>query len=224
MNKKYSKAQDEDDEEGILLNHSVLGYRVKSVALHDFSFHVNNDIRGPEYYTKIFDLLVESGEHDTITMFIGSYGGRLDGLNILLEGIRMTDAHVRAVILSDCHSAASILALSAHEVIVCDAAEMLVHQCRFGIAPTKVIDVVAQAAHTQKTTEKLTRSVYEGFLTSDEIEEVLKGRELWLDADQIRERLERKSEYLEAKFQAEQALESPPEPKPARKRKTPVEA
>ena len=47
-------------------------------------------------------------------------------------------------------------------------------------------------------------SKYSEFLTDDEITKVLGGFEMWLDCDEIRERLAQRDDYLEAKFLAEQ--------------------
>lgn len=221
MNKKMlGRTQNEDEDEmyfGPIKG--PLGFTVKKRQMHNFSVHINEEIKSPDHYSKIFDLLLEAGEDDMITFFISSPGGRVDGLNVLLEGIRFTDAHTVAVLLGECHSAASILALNCNEIVVTDSAESLVHSCRFG-SSGKAADIAAHTAHTLKTTEKLARQTYgQGFLTETEMNQMLDGKEFYFDADQLRERLERRSAFIEAEFQAKQ---NPPEStKPSRKKKAP---
>ena len=70
-------------------------------------------------------------ENDQINLFIASNGGDLDGLNVLW-GIRMTDAHVCAILIGPAHSAASILALNCHDIVVTNSASMLTHNIRTG--------------------------------------------------------------------------------------------
>lgn len=222
MNKKFTR-NDEDDEMFFSPMKGPLGFTINTRQMHNFSVHINEEIKSPDYYSKIFDMLIDAGEADMVTFFIASPGGRVDGLNVLLEGIRMTEAHTVAVLIGECHSAASILALNCNEIIVSDSAESLVHSCRFG-SSGKAADIAAHTAHTLKTTEKLARETYgNGFLTEVELNQMLDGKEFYFDADQLRERLIRRQEYLEAEFEAKQNLETQPK-KPTRRKKEPSQA
>lgn len=216
MNKKQRTRSDEDDELFFGTSKGPLGFSVKIKQMHNFLVHINEEIKSPDYYSKVFDLLLEANEEDCVSFFIASPGGRVDGLNVLLEGLRMTEAYTVAILIGEAHSAASILALNCDEVIPTQSAEMLVHSCRFGTSG-KAADIAAQTAHTLKTTEKLARQTYgQGFLTEDELSQMLDGKEFYFDSEQIQERLQRRVEFLEGPKE--------PEPKPARKRKSPVEA
>ena len=222
MNKKFTR-NDDDDEMFFSPMKGPLGFTVNTRQMHNFSVHINEEIKSPDYYSKIFDMLIDAGEADIVTFFICSPGGRVDGLNVLLEGIRMTEAHTVAVLLGECHSAASILALNCNEIIVTDSAESLVHSCRFG-SSGKAADIAAHTAHTLKTTEKLARETYgNGFLTEIELSQMLEGKEFYFDADQLRERLNRRMEVMEAEFNALQNPEPQPK-KPSRKKKEPSQA
>jgi ATP-dependent protease ClpP protease subunit len=140
MNNKTLGRNDSDDDFTMSMRSEPLGYTVKSQQLNNFSVHITGDIRDAEYYTKIFELCLDAGENDIINFFIASNGGDLDGLNVLLEGIRITDAHVRAILVGACHSAASILAMNVHDVIVTDSCTMLVHGVRTGFGG-KMVDL-----------------------------------------------------------------------------------
>lgn len=118
-----------------------------------------------------------------------------------------TEAVKVAHINSDCHSAASMLALSCDQIFVSPYASMLVHHLSYGSAG-KAADVRAYVNHIHGTGEKLFRETYELFLTEDEIEKVLAGFELWLDADDIVRRLTLKYEALEKMEEDLQQLES----------------
>lgn len=216
MNKKFTR-NDDDDEMFFSPMKGPLGFTVNTRQMHNFSVHINEEIKSPDYYSKIFDMLIDAGEADMVTFFICSPGGRVDGLNVLLEGIRMTEAFTVAILIGEAHSAASILALNCDEVVATESSEMLVHSCRFGTSG-KAADIAAQTAHTLKTTEKLARQTYEGFLTEDELSQMLAGKEYYFDSEQIVERLQKRVEFLT------KAIEPKTEPqpkKPSRKRKEP---
>lgn len=185
----------EDDLEFDFPPTGKLRFSVKSRQSHNFIVHINEEIKAPAYYSDVFDMLLDAGEGDMVTFFIASPGGRLDGLTVLLEGIRMTEAHTVAVIVGSCDSAASILALNCEEIIVTDSAEALIHSCRFGFSG-KAADIAAHTAHNIKITEKLARQTYEGFLNEEEMKQMLDGKEFYFDSEEIIERLERRAEYF----------------------------
>lgn len=223
MNKKYLKADNDDEDNSVFDSPSKrkLNFSVKSNSFHNFTVHLSETVYDADYYTQIFDLMLEAGENDIIDIMIASPGGNLAGLTTLIEGIRLTDAHVRAVLIGECFSCASILALHAHEVVVTDSCQMLVHCVRTGFGG-KIVDMEAFTNHTKKVTDRLFHETYYGFLDSSEIDAVLRGHELWLDADQVRERLERRQFLLEAEHSEIKPAE--PEPtKPSRKKKAPTQ-
>ena len=216
MNKKTLGRNDSDDDFTMSMRSEPLGYTVKSQQLNNFSVHITGDIRDAEYYTKIFELCLDAGENDIINFFIASNGGDLDGLNVLLEGIRLTDAHVCAILIGPAHSAASILALNCHDIVVTNSATMLTHNIRTGFGG-KIADLEAFTNFSRKISNKLIKDTYEAFLNPTELQEVLHGKELWLDSEQIKERLQARMEFLMG--------EKEPQPKkPSRKKKEPAQA
>ena len=217
-NKRIRDDEDMDDDE--YLAGTTLGYSVKSLQINNFRVQLNKGIMDASYYSRIFEMMLDAGENDQITFFISSGGGRVDGLNVLLEGTRLTDAYTTAVLVGSAHSAASIFALNCDEVIVTDSADMLCHEVTYGTGG-KGSDVYSHVLHTKRTSDKLLTETYSGFLDDKQLAALFAGTQIYLTAEEIRECLARKSAYMEAKFQAEQqALEAPPEPKPARKRKS----
>lgn len=200
MQNKTSKFQ--DDEVGSFPKERPLGFKVRTNPSFVFSVHVNEEIKDASYYSEVFDMMLEAGEDDSINFFISSPGGDINGLNILLEGIRLTEAHVTAIIVGEAHSAASILALNCHEVVVTDSATMLVHNLRTGYAG-KIADLEAYTVFTRKTSSKLIDETYKGFLSDEDLQLVLHGKELWLESAEIQERLNNRLEYLVEKMEGE---------------------
>lgn len=214
MSRQYRKASEED--EFFLREEEPLGFTVRTKQSNLFTVHINKEIKEPSYYSRIFDLMLEAGEEDVIQLLIASPGGRLDGLNILLEGIRTTSAHVIGIILGEAHSAAAILALNCHEVATTASGEMLIHCVRYGTFG-KASDISAHVIHTNKIAEKLFRDTFEGYLSEQEIVQVLDGREMFLDSEQIMERLEMQENYFcekQQELEAELEEEEIPVEKP----------
>lgn len=212
MNKRIIIKADDDDEDFPSESDSLLGFSVKTRTACNFIVHIDRGFKDASYYSKVFDMMLSASELDTVDFFISSPGGDLQGLNVLMEGIKLTDANVRAVIVGECHSAASIFAMHCHDVIVCDSASMLVHNIRTGFGG-KMADLAAYTAFSEKISKKLINDAYKHFLSAAEIQEVLNGRELWLDADQIRERFTSRDMILQAEADAKEKPEAKVKPK-----------
>lgn len=171
---------------------------VQRTASHHDVF-LDSDITEPSNYRELLALLFNSGEEDTITLFINSNGGHLDTAMAVVEGLKATQAHVTAVIIGACHSAASIISMYCHEVAVLDSAYSMVHTASFG-AHGSTGNVKAHTEFTVKQVERLLNETYEGFLSKEELAKVKSGVELWFDADEIRKRMESRVKFLTSKM------------------------
>ena len=203
INKNPRNSHDYDDEdEG--MSQVQLGYFVNSKTFHQYTVPLDEDIIQPSYYRAVVQALEDADEGDSFIFKISSRGGALTGLQVLLEGIKNTQAHTIAMLVGQCASAASIFTLHCDTVIVTDSADMLAHYVSFATGG-KGADIVSHVAHVSKTSEKLIRSTYEHFLSESEINAIIDGKEMYLDADEIRERLSKREDIREAEFLAEQA-------------------
>jgi ATP-dependent protease ClpP protease subunit len=212
MNTKY-KASDSEDSE--MQAEYLLGYK-RSLSINNLSVSIDEPIREPKYYRAIAEEITNLGQHDTVQFRVNSPGGRLDGLVVLLNAIENTEADVVCFIEGECHSAASILALHCPNVIISPYASMMVHHVSYGTAG-KDSDVVSMVMHNTAYCKELFMDTYQYFLSEQEIQDVLNGKEIWLRANDIKERLERRAEALNK----EENLELPvPEVKPKRSKKT----
>lgn len=164
-----------------------------------FDVFLDTDIDEPSEYRELLSILFGGTEDDTVTIFINSNGGHLDTALAIVEGLKSTSAHVTAVIIGACHSAASIISQYCHEVAVLDSAYMMVHTASYGTAGNTG-NVKAHTEFTTRQVEKLLNETYEGFLTKEELTKVKQGVELWFDADEIRERMTKRVAFLSQKI------------------------
>lgn len=178
---------------------------------------LDTDISEPPNYRDLISLLFNADENDSINIFINSQGGQLNSALAIIEGIKHSNANVTGIIMGECYSAASIIALNCHNVVVLDSANMMIHTASFGTAGNTG-NVKAYTDFTVKEIEKLLVSTYEHFLTKDEIDKIKTGVEIWLSSDDIKKRLETRTKYVEsiaAKVVAD--TEKPAKPKKPRR-------
>ncbi len=186
----------EDDSEEAPRN-QYLGYFVRGMTLNEYTIHINEPIQMPEYYTNTVNVLAGCSKHDTVKFYINSPGGLLVGLVSLLDAIAKTEATTIAVLTGECHSAASILALHCDYIEVGPYATSLCHNVRYG-SSGKSSDIVDHVMHMSSVSEKLVRETYSGYLTEQEILDLLKGKEFYMESEEIVTRLQKREEYLAA--------------------------
>ena len=156
---------------------------------------IDTRIREASYYRHVAQRITNTSENDLIKFEIHSPGGAYNGLTALLSAVLRTEATTVAYMNGECHSAASMLALSCDEVQVSPFASMLCHFVRYGTAG-KSSDIKAFVDHTHDTGAEVFRGIYWGFLTEDEVGACIEGKELWLNAVEIQSRLLKREELL----------------------------
>lgn len=159
-------------------------------------FFFDEEIGEPKRYRDLINLLYTSSEDTEFNFMFNSPGGYLSSAMAIIEAIKNTDATVRAIIIGECHSAASLLALSCHEIMVTESGHCMIHTAQFGTGGT-TSNVQKHADFSSKYINNILDSIYVGFLTSSELEDVKKGLEFWFDAKEIGSRLQNKQKYRE---------------------------
>ena len=113
----------------------------------------------------------------------------LDSAISIIEALKNTRAQTLACLVGSCYSAATLLALSCDNIDVGEFATLMCHNSSYGLGGYTT-DIKDRANFEHKMIAKIYRSVYKNFLTDAEIESVLDNKTVWLDADDIVERLE----------------------------------
>ncbi len=195
---------DDDDEEGEvnIRNSQYLPYFESTRVNRCIKVHLDENIKEPKYYRTVLQGIDSLGEGDVVLLSINSYGGQLDGAIAIINAIQNTDAEVHASIEGVAASAASLIALASPSISVSPYATMMVHSATFG-AFGKQSDVISHASFVDKQVRGLMNSVYKDFLTDKELEEVIMGKELWFDAEEIVRRLELRAELQEKRHKAD---------------------
>lgn len=207
--------RNEEQEEEVNNSDKHLGYFTRFKQNVCLTVPIDEGFQEAKYYRAVAKAIADTSEGDQIEFEISSPGGLLNGLLALLTSMAKTDATTVAHINGECHSAASMLALNCDAIYVSPYATMLVHFLQFGAAG-KATDVRSQVEHIYETSQKLFRETYEHFLTSDEIQKCIDGLELWLSAEDINKRLERKFNIMQ-KLQEEEQSQVQSKPRKSKK-------
>ena len=154
-----------------------------------YEYYLTGVIGAAEDYLDLCNILRSATQQDEVVIRINSGGGSVHTGNMIINAINESEANVIGFIESDCGSMATFIFLACHTWGVSDAAEFFIHTCSYGNWG-KESEVFSQAVFMRKQVDKMVRTRYKAFLSEEEISAVVKGEDLFFDADEIMERLE----------------------------------
>ena len=168
-----------------------------------YSVNVSQVFGSPFNFDEVIHLLTVATPEDVIHFNINSNGGDFYSLVALRNAIRQTEAQVYMNLLGMAASAGSALFLeSADGYTIHEDSCMMIHSMQCGTGYTDANTIATRAEHNKKINERFVRNTYKDFLTGDEIESVLDGKEIYLEDYEIRERLQQREE-IKARQQAQ---------------------
>ena len=100
-------------------------------------------------------------------------------------------------------SAATLVFLMADEYMITDHSMFLFHNYSAGTAG-KGGEMYHGMVHERNWSAKLFKDLYSDFLTETEIKDMLEDKDIWMDASQVLDRLEKRGKKIQRRIQAEQ--------------------
>lgn len=150
-------------------------------------------------YVEFVNILAHAGEEDQVYVQLSSPGGSLETCDYLCRRMEECEAHITVEIGMTCASAASAIALQADDWVIYDSSTMMVHSCSYSPGYGKESDIRSRVEYTERLNREWLERTYQGFLWEDEMIEVLDyGKDFYLFADDLRERMPLLKEYRKA--------------------------
>ena len=176
--------------------------QVKETTFNTYDYKLFGEITEVDNYFDLIDALNYASPDDEFIIRIHSGGGLLGTADVIINAIQNTPARVHGHIESLCGSASTIIFLNCHTYSISPRAEFFVHTASSGTIG-KEHENYASIMFDRKRVHKMIRDAYEGLLTEQEIDDVLKGQDYYFDAEELGERLEAYTEFQQKKFEAE---------------------
>lgn len=191
------KADEEEDRE--LLKESPLP-KISTTKIAKTAYHLwlTSEIKEASNYDHWYETLLKATPEDVVAFHINSPGGYLDTTLQLCDAIQTTPANTVAFIEGGCCSGASMIAMCVDRVEMGKFSYIMIHTGSGGEIG-KFRNLVESASFREKWWHDIMHDVYEGFCTKEEIEEILTGRDLWLDAEESMKRFKRRNDILDAR-------------------------
>lgn len=159
-----------------------------SLNIHHFYIYgvIDDDITK---YADFLNVLRTAGETDTIFVYINSEGGAIRMALQIANAMLSSEAKIITSIDGEASSAASIIFLAGEEYIINPNCTFMIHNYS-SVIGGKGHELVSQLHHTGATVEKMMRFFYGKILSEEEFEDVCKGRDVWMDSDELTRRLQ----------------------------------
>ena len=153
-----------------------------------YEIYIYDDIGSPSEYIEEIALLGDLESGDDVYIRLATGGGRIDGAIALIHALLYCKAKTIAVADSDVGSAGTLLFFACGEMHIKPFSTMMFHVASSMIGG-KISESAKQISSTLKLVEKLMRNLYIPYLTDDEVDGLMSGIDLYLDSDEVQERL-----------------------------------
>lgn len=162
-----------------------------------FEYYLVGNIGDPEEYLELCHALRNCSAQDQFIIRLNSNGGQVRSGNQIINALKECPATTIGFIEADCGSMATFVFLACDTWGVSPYAEWFGHTVSSG-SWGKECETFEASQFLRKQTHKRVTEEYNSFLFPEEIESLLKGSDIYLDADQIMDRLETFADAREA--------------------------
>lgn len=161
-------------------------------------FYLTGRIEEADQYIAVFDMIRHASEEDIIKIYVNSPGGDLFTALQFGRAMGDSDATIIVSVEGQCCSAATIIALAADMVELSNHCVWMCHNYSSGMIG-KGHELHSQAEFERDWSIKLMKDIYDGFLSESEIQRMLNGADLWMGADDVMERLNKRQKHMQKK-------------------------
>lgn len=159
----------------------------QTIQFTEYNLYLHGEIGGSDDFMEHFAVYKTASEGDIVRLYINSMGGSLATGMEYIRHMRECEAKIIVVLGVEVASMASAIALEADEIELDELSTLLIHSISYGAGGPES-SVYTQALFNNKLNERWIRSTYKDFLEDDEFADVFKGVDIMLDADQIKDR------------------------------------
>jgi len=162
----------------------------------DVTAYISDQIDEAFTYNELCYRLKHAPAEATVTLHLNTPGGYLHSAMMLVDAIKNAKAKTVAYLTGTVASAGTIIALSCDELIVSDHLSFMIHNYSGGISG-KGHEMKAQQEFSDKNLNSAFNDFYAGFLTPEEMSNIIDGKDMWLTSEETRVRWARRKALLE---------------------------
>lgn len=153
--------------------------------------YLTDAISEPADYNELCYRLNAATSDDTFYLHINTYGGMIDSAFMICDAIKHSKARVVAHLSGTVASAGTIITMACNDIIVSDHLSFMVHNYSSGLAG-KGHEMKAQQKFMDSSLNDAFKEFYIGFLSEEEMEDIIDGKDLWIGSSDVKVRWDQK--------------------------------
>lgn len=161
--------------------------QVRPIAT-EYIIRLDRELTEPSHFQEEIATIEAAGESDLISIKINSVGGQINTALAIINAMNKSPAFTRCEVVGEACSAATMIFLNGDEKIINPLSSFMIHTASYGYGG-KENNVRQYVEHQTKAVEDLLHKIYKGFLTDEEIQSVIDGKDFWFSADEVEKRL-----------------------------------
>jgi ATP-dependent protease ClpP protease subunit len=166
-----------------------------------YIIEIDGPIESPKQFSTAVQILGMAKEEDTVEIRITDCpGGSIGATDGFLHAIRKCQAHIHMIGAGGVHSMGSMILLEADSFELANGFSSLIH-CGSGGSYGSMNEVRVQNKFDEEFYVRRFKETYEAFLSPKELEDMLEGKDIWLDAQGWVERAEKRAHHFKAKYE-----------------------
>ena len=154
----------------------------------EIDFYLTGEIKDITDYIDLMRELESCREGDMATIHINCYGGYADVALNLYDILKSSDAEVVISVEGACCSCASMIMLGGDAWRITPHSYVMIHSWSGGLFG-KYHEMDACFEYSKKFVNSHFKEIYKNFLTEDELEQCLGGKDFWFDSSETAKRI-----------------------------------
>lgn len=150
--------------------------------------YLTDAIDEPSLYNELCYKLKSASNAEIFTLYINTPGGIIDSATMIVDAIKNSKAKVIAEISGTVASAGTVITLACDEVKVADHTAFMIHNYSGGMVG-KGHEMKARQEFVDSSLNAAFKVFYKDFLSEDEMNAVIDGKDMWMGKDEVVARL-----------------------------------
>lgn len=146
--------------------------------------YILDGIDEPAIYNELCHLLRVAERGDTFTLHLNTPGGLIDSAFMIVDAIKASKAKVTAYLTGTVASAGTLITMACDAVVVADHTSFMIHNYSGGLGG-KGHEMKARQEFVDRSLNNAFVAFYTGFLTEQEMKDVIDGKDMWMGKDEV---------------------------------------
>lgn len=153
--------------------------------------YLTDQIGPPDIYNKLCHTLNSAMADKIVHVYLNSPGGIIDSANMVYFAMKNSKAKIIGHLSGSVASAATMLTMACDEITVTPFTQFMIHNYSGGVAG-KGKEAKDQMDFVNNEINISFRDYYAGFLSEEEISDVIDDHDIWLNSREVLERWDNK--------------------------------